>query len=252
MRRDGLILSCEHGGHRIPAPWRSLFLGQESLLASHEGWDQGALELARLLSRSLGASLLAATTSRLLVDLNRSPHHPRLFSPFTRDLPPSQKKRILEKYYHPHRRRVRETLLWALEEGGRRKSPEGAHETEWRQDSSSPPLLHLAIHSFTPVIRETERKGDVGLLYDPGRENERLFARLWQRELKKECPPCRIRRNYPYRGVADGLPTWLRREFPAEIYAGLEVEINQRLLTPGRLLQTGSLLIKTLERLLAR
>jgi predicted N-formylglutamate amidohydrolase len=71
------LVTCEHGGNRIPAPYRKLFVRQRALLDSHRGWDPGALQMARALSTALRAPLVASTTSRLLVDLNRSAGHPR-------------------------------------------------------------------------------------------------------------------------------------------------------------------------------
>jgi hypothetical protein len=37
-----------------------------------------------------------------------------------------------------------------------------------------------------------------------------------------------VRRNYPYRGSADGLTTHLRRLHPDGRYAGVEIEVNQK------------------------
>jgi len=42
-------------------------------------------------------------------------------------------------------------------------------------------------------------------------------------------PGLRVRRNYPYRGAADGLTTHLRRQLGPR-YLGVELEINQALL----------------------
>ncbi len=90
-----LLITCEHGGNRIPKRYRSLFAGQEALLSSHRGWDPGALSLAQTLARSFHAPLHHSCTSRLLVDLNRSLHHPDLFSSITRQLPSEEREEIL-------------------------------------------------------------------------------------------------------------------------------------------------------------
>ena len=37
-----------------------------------------------------------------------------------------------------------------------------------------------------------------------------------------------VRRNYPYAGKSDGLPTHLRRRFQDACYCGIELEINQK------------------------
>ena len=41
------------------------------------------------------------------------------------------------------------------------------------------------------------------------------------------CPGWRVRRNYPYRGCADGFTTALHRKFSNVYYAGIELEVNQ-------------------------
>ena len=90
-----LVLSCEHAGHRIPAPYRKLFRGKQRELRSHRGWDPGAIELARAMARETGAPLLANTVSRLVVETNRSVG-PKLFSEFTRTLTRDEKKKLVE------------------------------------------------------------------------------------------------------------------------------------------------------------
>src|SRR3954454_24119921 len=74
---DRYLVTCEHGGNRIPARYRPLFAGAEALLESHRGYDPGALQLGREIAAALDAPLVSANVSRLLVDLNRSIGHPR-------------------------------------------------------------------------------------------------------------------------------------------------------------------------------
>ena len=193
-------MTCEHGGHRVPAAYRSLFRGRGALLASHRGWDPGALELAR----RFGRPLAAATTTRLLVDLNRSAGHPRLFSEATRDLDAAAKARLLARHYVPYRAAV---------------------EAAVRARRS---VLHLSVHSFTPVMDGERRRMDVGLLYDPARRGEAALCARWRRELLRRRPGVAIRRNAPYRGTADGLVTHLRRRLPEARYWGVELEVNQK------------------------
>jgi predicted N-formylglutamate amidohydrolase len=213
-RHDVHLVTCEHGGHRIPPAWRSLFAGHESALASHRGWDPGALAMARTLAHGLGARLHYATVSRLLVDLNRSPGHPRLFSEFTRPLPAPRRQVLLARHYRPYRTRVERAVAAAVAAGGR--------------------VVHVSSHSFTPVLDGRVRDCDLGLLYDPRRPGESALCHAWQTALQGGAPPLRVRRNHPYRGAADGLTAWLRRHYPADAYLGIELEINQKLVAPGR------------------
>lgn len=202
-----LVLSCEHGGNKVPDLWRGRFAGQEGVLASHRGLDIGSAECARRLAESLQAPLHLAEVSRLLVELNRSPGHPRLFSEFTRGLPRAEREALLASYYHPYRDALRQRID-ALLKAGRR-------------------VCHVSVHSFTPELDGEVRNADIGLLYDPRRECERRFCIEWFARIR-DCGNWRVRRNYPYRGIADGLVTMLRRQRAQAEYVGIELEINQR------------------------
>ena len=109
VRGNFLVITCEHGGREVPRDYAALFAGRDAVLASHRGWDAGALELARDLAAAFGAPLYAATTTRLLVDLNRSIGHRQLFSEITRPLSPAHRLEIVERYYRPHRQNGRKS-----------------------------------------------------------------------------------------------------------------------------------------------
>lgn len=203
-----LVLSCEHGGCRVPAAYQRLFRGQLRVLSSHRGFDPGALELANHLAAEMSAPLVASTVTRLLVELNRSLGHPRLFSSFTQSLNAAARQDLLREFYEPHRALVQKTVEAAL--------------------SRCVTALHLGVHTFTPVLRGETRRADIGLLYDPSRPLELQWAAAWQAAIRRRRPDLVVRRNYPYRGVADGLTTYLRGELGADKYAGLELEVNQR------------------------
>ena len=209
-REVGIVLSCEHAGHRVPTAYRALFRGHTAVLKSHRGWDPGALDLARAMARMCYAPLLSNTTSRLLVECNRSLGSQELFSEFARTLDTADHMRILASIYHPHRRAVDVTVRRAL---------------RWHKR-----VVHVGVHTFTPVLNGKRRNADVGLLYDPRRRFEVEVADALAKRLRAEWPKLRVRRNYPYRGWTDGLTTTLRGRFPSTRYAGIEVEVNQALL----------------------
>ncbi len=206
-RKFSLIVTCEHGGNCIPAAYQTLFADAATALESHRGWDPGALELAQRISQRLRVPVFSSTTSRLLVELNRSPRHPKLFSHWMAGVASAARQQILAQYYHPYREQVTAAIR--------------------QQQQAGKPVLHLSVHSFTPVLGEEVRTADVGLLYDPRRRPEQEFCLAWQQELRAAQPTWRVRRNYPYRGAADGFTTALRRLFPAESYVGIELEITQ-------------------------
>jgi predicted N-formylglutamate amidohydrolase len=202
-----VVVSCEHGGNEIPEPYQGLFRGTRRLLDSHRGYDPGALPLARILSRRTRGPLHFSEVSRLLVELNRSPSHPRLFSEFTRPLPATVRERILERYYRPHRAALEKRIA------------------DYRAIGDD--VLHVASHSFTPELLGTERTADVAWLYDPRHPGERALALLFRENLSLRRPDLRLRFNYPYRGASDGLTTYLRKRF-GRGYLGIELEVNQR------------------------
>jgi predicted N-formylglutamate amidohydrolase len=204
---ETLLLTCEHGGNRIPAPYAQLFRRATAVLASHRGWDPGALSLARHLACTLDRPLLEVTWSRLFVEANRTPSNPRIWSRFTKDLPKAEREQILERWWRPHRRAVEDAVAAGVARGGR--------------------VVHIAVHSFTPALDGEVRNADVGLLYDSRRKREADFCRRWAAVLQRLDPALRVRFNYPYRGAADGLTTWLRQRHPQTRYMGIELEINQ-------------------------
>jgi predicted N-formylglutamate amidohydrolase len=206
--RPALLVTCEHGGNLVPERYRPLFEGHRAALDSHRGLDIGSLQMARDLARAGDAGLIATTTTRLLVDLNRSVGHRRLFSEITRDLPRAERARLLEAFYRPYRTAVEAAIAGLL--------------------TTVQHVIHVSTHSFTPELDGVTRTADVGLLYDPARHLERDFSARWQTAIERRCPDLRVRRNYPYRGSADGLTTALRRRFPVGRYAGIELEVNQR------------------------
>jgi predicted N-formylglutamate amidohydrolase len=228
-RGDRLLLSCEHGGKRIPREYRHLFGAAARELASHRGWDPGALDVARALARHFRRPLRAVTWSRLLVESNRSPTNPRIWSSYTAGLSADERERILARYWWPHRRAVESAVRGLVARGHR--------------------VVHVAVHSFAPELAGEVRRADVGLLYDSRRAGERLLCMRWQESLEELDPALRVRRNYPYRGAADGLPTWLRRRFPGRCYVGVELELNQARLVGRRRAELAGLLASSIERM---
>jgi len=201
------VVTCEHGGNRIPAAYRGHFEDCAALLDSHRGYDAGALVMARALSRALAAPLVASTTSRLLVDLNRSIGHPRLHSDATRLADADVRARIVDRHYRPYRDKVDRAIERAIAQHGR--------------------AIHVSSHSFTPVLDGVVRQADVGLLYDPCRDGERELCARWKSSLATLAPRLRVRLNYPYAGKGDGVTRLMRKRYPPGTYVGVELEVNQ-------------------------
>lgn len=183
------------------------------MLDSHRGYDPGALLVARALAVAFGAPLVSSTISRLMVDLNRSIGHPQLFSAATRGAPSAVRGEIVAQYYHPYRTQVERLVQQAVSRGRR--------------------VIHIASHSFTPVLDGRVRRADVGLLYHPGRSAEVDLCARWKASLAQFAPEIRVRRNYPYAGKGDGLTAHLRLRFSNSEYVGIELEVNQSIVLAG-------------------
>jgi len=204
---DTFIVTCEHGGNRVPAPYRLLFRGQMTLLDSHRGYDPGSLVMAKALASAFAAPLVASTVSRLLIDLNRSMGHPQLFSAVSRTAPAQTRAKIVEQHYRPYRMRVERLVRQAVARGHR--------------------VIHISSHSFTAELDGKVRSADVGLLYHPSRRGEAEACARWKDTLAALAPQLRVRRNYPYAGKGDGLTSHLRAHFAQSDYVGIELEVNQ-------------------------
>lgn len=211
--KTSLVLTCEHASAAVPAAYRKRFAGHEAVLQSHRGWDPGTLPLGKRLAKHFQVPLFATQVTRLLIEVNRSLHHPQLFSEFSEPLPDAIKQELIAKYYLPHREAVEQQIRAQL-----------------RQSQT---VLHVSLHSFTGQWHGVTRNADIGLLYDPGRARERSLCLNWQAALRQQLPDFVIRRNYPYLGKADGLTTSLRKKFPPSRYLGIEVEVNQNHATTG-------------------
>ncbi len=162
-------------------------------------------------ARSAGGSGVApftATTTRLVVDLNRSSYHRNVFSEYTRGLTREQRAAAMAAHYWPYRNAVESAVDDAVAAGRA--------------------VLHVSSHSFTPVLHGEVRNCDLGFLYDPGRSGEVRFIDAWYEAVRAAAPELVLRRNYPYRGTSDGLVTHLRRRHSDRAYAGVELEVNQK------------------------
>ncbi|WP_210465414.1 N-formylglutamate amidohydrolase [Rufibacter roseolus] len=207
------LLTCEHAGNDIPDQYQHLFKGKEEELYSHKAIDFGALRLAKHLASELGLPLFYTTYSRLLVEGNRSLDSDELFSQFTKPLPQKEKQHILNEYYYPHRNEVEEKIKAEIAKGQQ--------------------VLHLAVHTFTPAKEGEVREADIGILFDPARSREKKYAAIMQAEFQRQSPDRKVLYNSPYPGVDDGFPTYLRKKFSNEQYAGFELEINQKFFLAG-------------------
>lgn len=209
MGKVKFILTCEHGGNEVPEEYEYVFNKNREVLNTHRGYDPGALQLFDLLRAIKAHASFSSTTTRLLVELNRSKHHKSLFSDFTKPLQKIVKKHILNKYYTPYRNSVYTRIYKWIKKGNQ--------------------VIHISVHTFTPVLDGKIRNVDIGLLFDPRQKAEKKFCAEWKSELRSLDKSLRVKFNKPYLGKSDGFTTFLRKEFDEQSYLGIELEVNQKL-----------------------
>ena len=147
-----LILVCEHASRYIPEALNNLGL-DDAAAREHIAWDIGALQLAEALSETLGATLLSANYSRLLIDLNRPRHAPDSIPaqseiyqvPGNRELDEASREYRRQTLFKPFHARL-QTLIDARIAKGQ-------------------PVRVVGIHSFTPVYYGQPRPLEIGVLF---------------------------------------------------------------------------------------
>ena len=218
-----LMITCEHASNALPDFVLRAFRERDGIpdevLASHRGYDIGAYKIFSILVKRLKPDFHSASKfSRLVVDMNRSSTSKSFYSEYTSSLPSTVKARMLS-LWEKYREKIASFVAEKISKKQRKADKEAL-----------PKVIHLGIHSFTPVLNGVERDADVGILYDPSRPSEAKIAEILIKNILDREPSLRIRKNYPYLGKSDGLTTTLRQKFGPS-YAGLEIEINQKLLS---------------------
>ena len=202
---SSVIFTCEHAGNHVPEQYQSLFGGYSEILESHRGWDPGAWPLANFLAEQMEAPVFGCLITRLLIETNRSPDNPQLFSEYSTPLPIESKEKLIQNIYKPYREQVQKVI-----------------------EKMTKPVLHLSIHSFTPIWHGQERKVDIGILFDPTQNIEAVFSQQLKDNLHANLPEFQIRFNEPYKGTDDGFTTWLKKQYSKDDYTGIEIEVNQK------------------------
>lgn len=183
--RAPVLILCDHAGRRVPPELEQLGLSDEAL-ARHIGWDIGAAEVSRELSRLLDAPALLDHMSRLVIDPNRRPGTPTSIPeisdgcvvPGNQCLSPSAQLDRVLRWFLPYHRAVARRI--------------GA----FRRAGRIPVVI--AIHSFTPRMNGEDRPWQVGVLW---RGDRRLAAPvLAALEARGDLV---VGDNQPYSGLRD-------------------------------------------------
>lgn len=210
------LISCEHAVNRIIPQFAYLFT-ETDIFSTHWAYDAGALHFAKNLTKKISmyfrTEFICGNICRLLVDLNRPTDSKTLFTRFSGKLETEKKEMLLHSFHAPYWQKARQHVNRILQ--------------------THPFLIHISVHSFTPELKNINRRTDIGLLFDPDRNYEKKLSTSLKKQIKKQLPEFKTHYNLPYRGTHDGLTASLRQEYPAEKYIGLELELNQKFLTNG-------------------
>ena len=175
------VIVCDHASNYVPKSLGSLGLSKADL-QKHIAWDPGSEDIGRRLSQGLDAPLIAASYSRLVVDLNRGHDNPECIRPESdhiripgnEGLTDVQKAHRLDTFFWPYHRVVDTQLQKFLDRG------------------IAPALLSM--HSFTPEMDGIKRPWHIGVLWN---EEEDIALRLVE-NLRRDNPDLRIGENEPY------------------------------------------------------
>lgn len=195
-----LILTCEHASNNIPNTFKGIV--PEEILKTHRGYDIGAEAVYDTLVKRLRPKFhCKGKFSRLYSDLNRNAGNKGYSEIFQKNG---------EEYWNNYFKKINDFIL---------KNTDNIN--------NFPKIIHLGIHTFTPILEGKVRKADVGILFDPDRLYERRLAKILKNEILQFDPNLKVRFNYPYLGTSEGLTTFLRQKYGPQ-YLGLEIEINQK------------------------
>ncbi len=231
-----LMLTCEHASNKLPAAFKKFV--PADVQKTHRAYDIGALQVFRKLVKFAKPEFSCeGKFSRLFADLNRSITNKAVFSEYYGELEARGKAvkcstSSAEKmraqaiaYWKEYREKIEKFVASSLS-SPKRTATKQKHAAG-KKGAEDAAIIHLGIHSFTPVLNGMVRNADIGILYDPARPLERKFAQVIKAEILRLYPKMRVRFNYPYKGSSDGLTTALRKKFGPR-YVGIEIEMNQK------------------------
>lgn len=208
------LFVCEHAANAFPDPWGTLGL-DAAQRQTHIAWDPGALGLARALAHDLDATLVTATVSRLIYDLNRPPHaagamaaHSEIHAiPGNANLTPEARAERTAAIYLPFHARLRSEIALRLARG-------------------VAPIL-VTVHSFTPIYHGQPRAVELGVIHDA---DPRLARAVLHEAAARTTLDVRL--NEPY-SAADGVTHTLALQATPMGLANVMLEIrNDLIATP--------------------
>jgi predicted N-formylglutamate amidohydrolase len=209
---SAFFLTCDHAGRAFPRRLGRLGL-PETETSRHIAWDIGIGGVGRHLSRSLDATVVLQTYSRLVIDCNRDPNVPSSIpeiSEYT-EIPgnvgvdEAERALRIDAIFRPYH----DAISAALD----------------RRAAAGRASVLIALHSFTPVFKGVPRPWHIAVLFNRDPRLAHALAELLRAEgglVVGENEPYRVTDltdyTVPVHGERRGLPH-------------VEIEIRQDLIT---------------------
>ncbi|BCU76985.1 hypothetical protein [Luteolibacter sp. LG18] len=199
-----LLFSCENATCAIPEAWRDLFRGSEEIVASTEGWEPGALNLAQGFAMKFRTPLVYGDVTRLLIDLDAAGD--ARWSRFSSQLTDAQHTKLVERHETKHH----DMLVAQITEAIRR----------------DPQVVHVMIHT-TP-----DEDAVVALEAHEDDASGTAWATAWSSAIRKADEPLRVEtRSVP---VMPAGAASLRLFFGSAAYAAIVLRVSQSFFLENR------------------
>lgn len=197
-----LLFSCANATCAVPEAYRELFRGAEDAVASVEGWEPGALNLAQAFSMKFRTPLVHGDVTRLLIDLEKDCGD--RWSRFSLQLPETTRSKLVER----HERPFRAQLVQRIAEDLRR------HAAVWHV------LLHTSPEIDGRVLLETPAAAPLA----------ESAAAAWRGLLHAAgVDVLHVRRV-----ESNAMESSLAAEVPADQYAQIRLTVSQSFFLEGR------------------
>ena len=161
-----LVLVCDHASKRVPRCLDNLGLTPEQL-DDHIGWDPGAADVARLLSKNIDAPLILSGYSRLVIDCNRPLQSSQsipaqsadVLVPGNQNITDEDRAWRVNSLFTPYHNAINQLLA----------------------DRKNRRTIFLSVHSFTPMLNGQQRPWNIGISF----WRDQTLAKLLIHALKK-------------------------------------------------------------------
>jgi predicted N-formylglutamate amidohydrolase len=167
--KSDLLLAADHAGRLIPRALGTLGL-DEVERGRHIAWDIGIAGVTEQLAELLDATAVLQVYSRLVIDCNRTLHHPTSIPPISESTPIPGNESLSTAERDARRLAVFDPYHAAL-----------AGLIDQRKAAGRRTVL-VAMHSFTPVFKSVARRVEVGVLFHHETPLSRIMLELLQAE----------------------------------------------------------------------